>query len=78
MWRRFLKRSREQEERRRRAVVMLVAEMANEENESTPEQGGSVPGRQVVERGRYEGETRLFRDYFADRPVYGLRYFKRR
>ncbi|XP_024311973.1 uncharacterized protein LOC112269446 [Brachypodium distachyon] len=40
--------------------------------------GGSVPGRQVINRDRVAGHGRLFEDYFAQHPVYGSSYFRRR
>ena len=40
--------------------------------------GGSVLGRRIVPRLREEGNERLFRDYFAENPVYGPRFFRRR
>ncbi|XP_024315725.1 uncharacterized protein LOC106866059 isoform X1 [Brachypodium distachyon] len=39
---------------------------------------GSVPGRQVINRDTAGGHARLFEDYFAQHPVYGPSYFRRR
>ncbi|XP_024314624.1 uncharacterized protein LOC106866087 [Brachypodium distachyon] len=39
---------------------------------------GSVPGRQVINRDTVGGHARLFEDYFAQHPVYGPSYFRRR
>ncbi|XP_012828553.1 PREDICTED: uncharacterized protein LOC105949785 [Erythranthe guttata] len=39
---------------------------------------GSVRGRRVIHRNRVEGHNRLYRDYFADNPVYHDVYFRRR
>ena len=39
---------------------------------------GSVPRYVVIDRGHQEGTARLFRDYFADIPVYDDTLFHRR
>ena len=53
-------------------------ELENDEGSSYTRHRGSVDGHQVVERNRVEGNIRLYRDYFADPPVYDQRYFRRR
>ena len=57
-------------------VGYLVNE--HEEDARRPRRIGSVVGRQTVHRERLDGHERLFRDYFADPPVYGPRFFRRR
>ncbi|XP_020242989.1 uncharacterized protein LOC109821216 [Asparagus officinalis] len=39
---------------------------------------GSVPGHLVINRGREEGNSRLYHDYFSDNPTYGANLFRRR
>ena len=48
-----------------------------EEEEDRPRRG-SVIGREIVPRDRYNGYWRLMMDYFVDRPVYGEKFFRRR
>ncbi|KAK8957599.1 hypothetical protein KSP39_PZI000298 [Platanthera zijinensis] len=43
-----------------------------------PRYRGSTPGHAVINRGRIEGDTRLWNDYFSDHPTYGETYFRRR
>ncbi|XP_062208920.1 uncharacterized protein LOC133910594 [Phragmites australis] len=40
--------------------------------------GGSVPGRQYINRNREAGHWRLYEDYFSDAPTYGPTFFRRR
>ncbi|XP_062188941.1 uncharacterized protein LOC133892271 [Phragmites australis] len=40
--------------------------------------GGSVPGRQYINRNREAGHWRLYEDYFSDDPTYGPTFFHRR
>jgi hypothetical protein len=40
--------------------------------------GGSVPGRQYINRNREAGHWRLYNDYFSDAPTYGANFFRRR
>jgi len=47
-----------------------------EEEEDRPRRG-SVIGREIVPRDRYNGYWRLMMDYFVDRPVYGEKFFRR-
>ena len=66
----------DEENHRSVAIVKLLAQMEREDNAGSSQAGGSVVGRQTVERERQAGDDRLFRDYFADAPVYGPRYFR--
>ncbi|XP_020257992.1 putative nuclease HARBI1 [Asparagus officinalis] len=50
--------------------------VANERNASR--HLGSVRGHVVIQRDRVQGHNRLYRDYFAEEPVYGPRIFRRR
>ncbi|XP_020243470.1 uncharacterized protein LOC109821719 [Asparagus officinalis] len=43
-----------------------------------PKRIGSVPGHLVINRGREEGNSRLYHDYFSDNPIYGANLFRRR
>ncbi|XP_020272418.1 uncharacterized protein LOC109847598 [Asparagus officinalis] len=43
-----------------------------------PKRIGSVPGHLVINRGREEGNSRLYHDYFSDNPTYGANLFRRR
>jgi len=45
------------------------------EEEERPHRG-SVIGREIVPRDRYNGYWRLMMDYFVDRPVYGEKFFR--
>ncbi|XP_062195309.1 uncharacterized protein LOC133898645 [Phragmites australis] len=40
--------------------------------------GGSVPGRQYINRNREAGHWRLYEDYFSDAPTYSPTFFRRR
>jgi hypothetical protein len=68
----------EEERQREMATLRLLQVMEAEEEGSSSAHGGSVAGRRPVKRERREGEIRLYRDYFADEPVYGPKYFRRR
>jgi hypothetical protein len=46
--------------------------------EERPRRIGSVPGHLVINRGREEGNSRLYNDYFSDNPTYGANLFRRR
>ncbi|KAL7150689.1 hypothetical protein ABFS83_05G131300 [Erythranthe nasuta] len=62
-------------------LEMLLEAMEDEEVERERQRKhrrGSVPGRRVIHRNRVEGHNRLYRDYFADNPVYHDVYFRRR
>ncbi|XP_012842624.1 PREDICTED: uncharacterized protein LOC105962832 [Erythranthe guttata] len=62
-------------------LEMLLEAMEEEEVEREKQckrRRGSVPGRRVIHRNRVEGYNRLYRDYFADNPVYHDVYFRRR
>ncbi|XP_020249443.1 uncharacterized protein LOC109826833 [Asparagus officinalis] len=43
-----------------------------------PKRIGSVPGHLVINRGREEGNSQLYHDYFSDNPTYGANLFRRR
>ena len=43
-----------------------------------PKHRGSISGHKVVHRNREAGHLRLFNDYFADDPIYGPNFFRRR
>ncbi|XP_020254359.1 uncharacterized protein LOC109831450 [Asparagus officinalis] len=46
--------------------------------EERPKRIGSVPGHLVINRGREEGNSRLYNDYFSNNPTYGANLFRRR
>ncbi|XP_020262358.1 uncharacterized protein LOC109838318 [Asparagus officinalis] len=46
--------------------------------EERPKRIGSVPGHLVINRGREEGNSRLYSDYFSDNPTYVANLFRRR
>jgi hypothetical protein len=58
------------------AATVLV-QLLQEEEESKPRRG-SVIGRQVVDRDRLGGHSRLMVDYFVPNPVYDEDFFRRR
>ncbi|XP_020271505.1 uncharacterized protein LOC109846668 [Asparagus officinalis] len=43
-----------------------------------PKRIDSVPGHLMINRGREEGNSRLYNDYFSDNPTYGANLFRRR
>jgi hypothetical protein len=43
-----------------------------------PKRKGSVIGHRVIDRDRASGHDRIFKDYFADNPVYPEKNFRRR
>ncbi|XP_020266933.1 uncharacterized protein LOC109842471 [Asparagus officinalis] len=58
---------------------MTVVEEERVANErSASHRLGSVQGHVVIQRDRVQGHNRLYRDYFAEEPVYGPRLFRRR
>ncbi|XP_020253760.1 putative nuclease HARBI1 [Asparagus officinalis] len=46
--------------------------------EERPKRIGSVLGHLVINRGREEGNSRLYNDYFSNNPTYGANLFRRR
>ena len=55
------------------AAKIIVEEAFNE-----PLYRGSIVGHGTVDRDRYSWHFMLYRDYFADNPVYGPDNFRRR
>jgi hypothetical protein len=54
----------------------IIAYLSKEDER--PKRSGSVPGHLVINRGREEGNHRLYNDYFSDNPTYGANLFRRR
>ena len=52
--------------------LMMAAIIAEEEKErlDVPRYGGSVPGRQFIDRECAKGYLRLYKDYFAENGTY--------
>ena len=46
--------------------------------ESSGVRRGSIQGHSVIFRNRVQGHERLYRDYFAEPPIYPLNLFRRR
>ena len=46
--------------------------------ESSDHCRGSIQGHSVIFRNRVQGHKRLYRDYFAEPPIYPLNLFQRR
>ena len=46
--------------------------------ESSGVRCGSIQGHSVILRNRVQGHERLYRDYFAEPPIYPLNLFRRR
>ncbi|XP_062210455.1 uncharacterized protein LOC133911958 [Phragmites australis] len=60
--------------------LMLLVAIKEEQaaSQGRRQQRGSVPSHAVIDCGHQEGVARLFRDYFADNPVYGDTLFRHR
>jgi hypothetical protein len=58
-------------------LLMVEYRKRNKENQSTSRRG-SVLGHEVYDRSREEHDLKLFNDYFAERPTYLEKYFRRR
>ncbi len=59
---------------------MMLQFMKNARQPQEPlKRGGSVPGRKAnINRDRLRGNQRLYKDYFAESPVYDHKLFRRR
>lgn len=58
-------------------LLLLVAiEEEQAASQGRSHQRGSIPSHAVIDRGYREGAVRLFRDYFANNPVYGDTLFR--
>lgn len=58
--------------------MAVVVGQQEQDRLNAPRHGGSVPGRQVIDRDRAEGFSRLHRDYFAEVGGYPARLFRQR
>uniref|UniRef100_A0A2N9HJM7 DDE Tnp4 domain-containing protein n=1 Tax=Fagus sylvatica TaxID=28930 RepID=A0A2N9HJM7_FAGSY len=59
------------------SILAMEDERLKRERASTLHRG-SIVGRKVIKRNYLQGEERLFRDYFADSPVFPSYIFRRR
>ncbi|XP_052185170.1 uncharacterized protein LOC127796809 [Diospyros lotus] len=60
-------------------ATALVEQYAHHmDHDSFSHHGGSVLNHRVINRNRAEGHERLYRDYFADSPIYPSQLFRRR
>ena len=59
------------------ATTSVVAHQEHERL-NAPRHGGSVPGREFIDRERADGCIRLHRDYFSDNTGYPARLFRQR
>ncbi|KAL5832315.1 hypothetical protein ACOSQ4_017669 [Xanthoceras sorbifolium] len=57
---------------------LLVAYYLNQQDSDQPSRGGSIPGHNVIHRGREEAAHNLWADYFAENPRYNELMFRRR
>jgi len=53
------------------AAAQIVENISNEKGRH----GGSVNGHRVIHRDRQGGHDRLYQDYMAENPTYGLEIF---
>ncbi|XP_020243102.1 putative nuclease HARBI1 [Asparagus officinalis] len=70
-WEQELEEMKEEEEILKQLHARL---QANER----PKRRGSIPGHVMINRGREEGNSRLWNDYFSETPTYGESIFRRR
>jgi hypothetical protein len=59
------------------SIIAMEEERLKRERASTSRRG-SIVGRKVIKRDYLQGKERLFRDYFADSPVFPPHLFGRR
>ncbi|KAL5790551.1 hypothetical protein ACOSQ2_005439 [Xanthoceras sorbifolium] len=57
---------------------LLMAYYLNQQDSDQPSRGGSIPGHNVIHRGRQEAAHNLWADYFAENPRYNELMFRRR
>ncbi|KAL5810720.1 hypothetical protein ACOSQ4_027288 [Xanthoceras sorbifolium] len=57
---------------------LLMAYYLNQQDSDQPSRGGSIPGHNVIHRGREEAAHNLWADYFAENPRYNELMFRRR
>ncbi|KAL5834043.1 hypothetical protein ACOSQ3_017717 [Xanthoceras sorbifolium] len=57
---------------------LLMAYYLNQQDSDQPSRGGSIPGHNVIHRGREEVAHNLWADYFAENPRYNELMFRRR
>ena len=72
----FEEEERAAEIRDKEDAAIIAALVESQKGGTSSGRGGSVLGHGTVERFREDGRERLFRDYFADSPVYGPRFFR--
>ncbi|XP_062200545.1 uncharacterized protein LOC133903254 [Phragmites australis] len=56
-------------------LLLVTIEEDHAASEGRSRQRGSVPGHAVIDRDHSEGAARLYRDYFANNPVYDMGYY---
>jgi hypothetical protein len=78
-WRRARKRQRELQQfhAHHELLTMTTIVQIIEEEEERPRHG-SIVGRKMVPRDRFNGYWRLMQDYFLDPPVFDDNHFRRR
>ncbi|KAL5745466.1 hypothetical protein ACOSP7_026612 [Xanthoceras sorbifolium] len=57
---------------------LLMAYYLNQRDSDQPSRGGSIPGHNVIHRGREEAAHNLWADYFVENPRYNELMFRRR
>ncbi|KAL5737023.1 hypothetical protein ACOSQ2_031811 [Xanthoceras sorbifolium] len=57
---------------------LFMAYYLNQQNSDQPSRRGSIPGHNVIHRGREEAAHNLWADYFAENPRYNKLMFRRR
>jgi hypothetical protein len=59
-------------------ATVVVAEEESNNQERRTRHRGSIPGHNIVNRNRKEGELRLYNDYFTENPKFTESQFQRR
>jgi hypothetical protein len=62
----------------RKAFIFGAAHLIIEDSLNNPGRVGSVEGHDVVDRERLLHHNLLYKDYFADKPTFGPKIFRRR
>ncbi|XP_038695447.1 uncharacterized protein LOC119992726 [Tripterygium wilfordii] len=68
----------EEEDEINQDCSLLATVVMEEEEERLMQHQGSMPGHAVIWLDQFEGHKRLYRDYFAETPIYPLHIFRRR
>jgi len=79
-WRRARKRQRELQQfhaHHELLTMTTIVQIIEEEEEEERPHRGSIVGRKMVPRDRFNGYWRLMQDYFLDPPVFDDNHFRR-